>query len=198
MAETQGARWAHLEQVLEANQIDPTDFESRVIRAIETVRRGPAAANPEATFTADEATLLAQGGLDLEPMRPGEPDVLIRTATSLAVMEVKAAPVAEVATAISVTRARVRQRALERTLYAVRVDDEWRFPRWQFDEDGQPLPGLAGVVPAFPRDVHPVAVQRFMSEPSPDLEILDEAVSPIEWLRSGGDPEPIAAVAREL
>lgn len=198
MAETTGAKWAHLERVLEANQIDAADFEMRVIRAIETARRGLAAVDPASTFTAEESTILEQGGLDLAPMRPGEPDVQLRTATSLAVMEVKAAPVAEVATALSVTRARIRQRAVERTMYAVRVDDEWRFPRWQFDDAGQPLPGLGGVVSAFPLDVHPVAIERFMSEPSPDLEILDEAVSPIEWLRSGGDPEPIAAVAREL
>jgi hypothetical protein len=198
MAGTRDARWVQLEEALEANQIDPADFEAQAIRAIEAARRGPAVVEPASTLTAEEATLLEQGGLDLAAMRPGEPDILLRTATTLLVIEAKSAPVAEVAKTLSVSRARVRQRAVERTLYAVRVDDEWRFPLWQFDDAGQPLPGLGGVVPAFPRDIHPVAVQRFMSEPSPDLEILDEAVSPIEWLRSGGDPEPIAAVAREL
>jgi hypothetical protein len=198
MAGTPGARWVQLEEALEANQIDPTDFESQAIRALETARRGPAAVDPASMLTAEEATLLEHGGIDLAVMRPGEPDILLRTATSLVVIEAKSALVVEVAKRLSVSRARIRQRAVERTLYAVRVDDEWRFPLWQFDDAGQPLPGLGGVVPAFPRDVHPVAVQRFMSEPSPDLEIFDEAVSPIEWLRSGGDPEPIAAVAREL
>jgi hypothetical protein len=184
--------------VLEDNRIDQEDFELRAVRVIKDGWRSPAAGDPVSAFAADEATILEEGGLDLAPMRPSEPDVVLQTAMSLALISAKAASAAEVAAALAVSRARVRQRAVERTLYAVRVDDEWRFPRWQFDEAGRPLPGVASVIPAIPRGVHPVAVSRFMSEPSPDLEVLDERVSPLEWLRSGGDPEPVVAIAREL
>lgn len=198
MTETTHNRWARLERVLNDQQIDQETFELAAVRVIEVGSRSAAADNPTAAFPSIEAALLEQGGLDLAPTRPNEPDLVLLTATSLVLLEAKSALAAEVATSLSVTRARVRQRAVERTLYALRVDDEWRFPRWQFDEEGKPIPGIASVIPALPRDVHPVAVSRFMSEPSPDLEILDEPVSPLQWLKAGGDPGPVAAIARDL
>ena len=191
-------QWARLERALEDKGIDRQDFEAQAVRIIEDTRRSLAKQDPASTFTAIEAGLLAQGGLDLSPGRQPEPDIALGTAIALAVVEVKAATVAEVASALHVSPARIRQRALERTLYAIRVDDGWRFPRWQFDGDGRPIPGVATVVAALSRSVHPVAVWRFLSEPNPDLEILDQPVSPLEWLRTGGDPAPVAAVAREL
>jgi len=190
--------WARLERALDDKGIDRQAFEMQAVRVIESAWRRPAQHDPASTFTEIEARLLAQGGLDLSPGRPQEPDIALRTATALAVIEVEGATVAEVAAALHVSPARIRQRALERTLYAIRVGDEWRLPRWQFDDDGRPIPGIATVVAALSRGVHPVAVWRFLSEPNPDLEILDEPVSPLEWLRTGGDPAPVAAVAREL
>jgi hypothetical protein len=190
--------WTRLERALDEKGIDQQDFEAQAVRAIQDAWQNPTPRDPASTFTTIEAHLLAQGGLDLSPGRQHEPDIALRTATALAVIEVKSATVAEVATALHVSPARIRQRALERTLYALRVDDGWRFPGWQFDDDGRPIPGIATVVAALSRGVHPVSVWRFLSEPSPDLEILDERVSPLEWLRTGGDPAPVAAVAREL
>ena len=190
--------WARLEHALDEKGIDRQDFEAQAVRVVEDAWWSPAQRDPASTFTAVEAHLLGQGGLDLSPGRQPEPDIALRTATAVALIEVKSATVAEVATALHVSPARIRQRALERTLYALRVDDGWRFPRWQFDDAGRPIPGIATVVAALSRGVHPVAVWRFLSEPSPDLEILDERVSPLEWLRTGGDPAPVAAVAREL
>jgi hypothetical protein len=173
-------------------------FDKLALRAIEEVPVDPAAADPHATFTELEAAILTSGGLDLRPRRLDEPDVVVQTAIGLALVELKAAPVAELAQTMRVTPARVRQRALERTLYAVRVDDEWRFPRWQLDQDGRPIPGIASVTAALPAGVHPVAVQRFMITPNPDLEIDDAIVSPLDWLRTGGDPGPVAAIAAQL
>jgi hypothetical protein len=187
-----------LERILADNRIDQADFELQAVRVIEEAWHPTTADDSSSAFTAEEAAILAAGGFDLTPSRPGEPDLFLQTATLLALIEVKAAPVADVAAALGVSRTRVRQRANERTLYAVRVDDEWRFPLWQFDGEGRPIRGVGTVMPALPHDMHPVAVWRFMSEPSPDLEILDRKVSPLEWLRSGGDPDPVAAVAREL
>jgi hypothetical protein len=105
--------------------------------------------------------------------------------------------VAHVATRLGVTRARVRQRAAERTLLAIREGDEWRFPRAQF-ADGAPIRGLPAVTLALPPDLHPVAVWTFLNDPSTDLPVNDEPASPLDWLRSGGAPEPVAAIAREL
>lgn len=190
--------WVLLERALGDRGIDRAHFEAQALRAIEQAWRSPTAADPPAAFTADEVSVLRQGGLDLAPRGENEPDIVLQTATALAVIETKAAPVAEVASALRVSRARVRQRVVERTLYAIRIDNEWRFPRWQFDELGQVVPGIAAVVSALPTSLHPVAVWRFMSEPDPDLEILGELLSPLQWLRAGGDPTPVAVIAREL
>ena len=190
--------WARLERALDDRGIDRKAFEVEAVRSIEDVWQSPAREDPAAAFTATEARLLAEGGIDLSPGRPGEPAVALRTATALAVLEVGSATVAEVAAALHVSPARIRQRALERTLYAIRVDDEWRFPRWQFDDEGRPFPGIATVAAALSRGIHPVAVWRFLAEPIPDLVVLGEPVSPLEWLRTGGDPAPVAAIAREL
>jgi excisionase family DNA binding protein len=190
--------WDELQEALDDAGIDRDEFALLVVKAIETAWRSPARHEPSSAFTRAEADALARGGFDLAARRPNEPDIVAQTAARLVVMEAKSATVEEVAKALHVTRARVRQRAAERTLYALRDGDEWRFPRWQFDEQGRPLHGIKEVVPALPLGIHPIAVWRFLSEPSPDLEILDTAVSPLQWLRGGGDPQPVAAIAREL
>jgi hypothetical protein len=51
---------------------------------------------------------------------------------------------------------------------------------------------------ALPPDLHPVAVWAFLNAPSEDLPVDDRPASPLEWLRSGGSPDPVAAIAREL
>ena len=101
-------------------------------------------------FTADEFTALEEGGLDMSPGQPHEPDPIAETAARFTALLADSATVEEVATQLHVTRARVRQRALERTLFAIREGDEWRFPRGQFNE-GTPIRGLGSALPASPR-----------------------------------------------
>ena len=134
--------WARLEDALADAGIDRGEFERVTVAALEEVRHRAIGTDPASAFTIDEAQVLDSGGFDLSPRRDDEPDVLATTASAYALLLVDAASVEEVATALRVTRARVRQRAHERTLYAVRERDEWRFPRWQFDEGGRPIRGL--------------------------------------------------------
>jgi len=190
--------WAELERTLDEAGISREEFAHVAVEALATSWVSPARDDPSAAFTPGERAVLTGGGFDLSPKRDGEPDMVARTAARLAVIQAKSATVDEVANRLGVSRARVRQRAVERSLYALRDGDEWRFPRWQFAEDGRPIAGLSAVVPAIPRKLHPLAVWRFMSEPSPDLEIGDEPVSPLVWLRTGGDPAPVAAIASDL
>lgn len=191
--------WKALELALNDAGIDPGEFAELAVKAVERTWHAPEGIDRSSSaFTAQEVAVLHRGGFDLSPRGPSDPDIAARTAASLVLMEARAATVEEVAAALNVSRARIRQRALERSLYALREGDEWRFPRWQFDDHGRPIPGIARVVSELPRGVHPVAVWRFLSEPIPDLEISDQAVSPLQWLRGGGDPEPVAAIAREL
>jgi len=158
---------------------------------------GPLVDEPATQFPEADRWTLDAGGLDLTPRRARDPDPRSETAARFAALLADSETVAEVAERLGVTRARIRQRALERSLFAMREGDEWRFPRAQFS-DGAPVRGLPAVSFALPLDLHPVAAWRFLSEPSRDLELDDHAVSPIDWLRSGGTPDPVVAIAREL
>ena len=152
---------------------------------------------PATQFSEPERDILAGGGLDLTPRRARDPDPLAETAARFAALLADSDDVATVAERLGVTRARVRQRALERSLFAIREADEWRFPRAQFAA-GAPIRGLPAVSIAMPSDLHPVAAWRFLTEPIVDLELGDRPATPLEWLRSGGSPDPIVAIAREL
>lgn len=187
-----------LELILGDAGIDQERFASVAARAIQELR-GPEARidDPASQLTDAEAASLRAGGLDLARRRRSEPDPIGETAARYAAILADSEDVARVAERLGVTRARVRQRAAERTLLAIREDDEWRFPRAQF-EAGAPIRGLPAVSLALPPDLHPVAVWTFLREPTTDLPVAERPASPLEWLRSGGSPEPVAAIAREL
>jgi hypothetical protein len=191
--------WSPLEDALEAVGADENEFlEEAVIVLGEGLRRRRPG-DPTSMFSVADAEVLRKGGLTLESRRHGEPDVVARTAARAAVMLFQAKTTAEVADALRVSATRVRQRAVERTLYAIRDGGEWRFPRWQFDpQAGREIPGLAAVIPSLSPRLHPIAVYRFLTEPSPDLEVEDQAMSPISWLSTGGDPGPVAEIAATL
>ena len=178
--------------------IDEARFADVAARAIEDFRAAEARIDdPSAQLTAQETTHLRAGGLDLARRRRNEPDPVGEAAARYAALLADSDDVAGVAERLGVTRARVRQRAGERTLLAIREDDEWRFPRAQFADDA-PIRGLPAVSVALPPDLHPVAMWTFLNEPSTDLAIGDRPASPLDWLRSGGSPDPVAAIAREL
>jgi hypothetical protein len=188
-----------LEVLLTEAGIGEERFASAAATALAELRStaGVAVDDPTTQFPDAERWTLDGGGFDLTPRKARDPDPRSETAARFAALLADSEDVAEVAERLGVTRARVRQRALERSLLAIREGDEWRFPRAQFT-DGAPIRGLPAVSLALPLDLHPVAVWRFLTESSADLQLDDRAVSPIEWLRSGGAADPVVAVAREL
>jgi hypothetical protein len=187
-----------LEAALDDAGIDESRFVGIALRALDELRSGTVEVDDPATqFTAEERAALEGGGLDLGPRRRRDRDPIVETAARYTAILADSEDVAEVAARLGVTRARVRQRATERTLLAIREGDEWRFPRAQFAGDA-PIRGLPAVSVALPPDLHPVAVWAFLNERSNDLELDDRPATPLEWLRSGGSPEPVAAIAREL
>ena len=198
MAATARNEWVSLKRALNDAGVPEREFESVAVVALGQIPRRGSGEEPTNLFTEEEARILGEVGLDISPRRPNEPDVVVRTAAGYAVMLVQAKSATEVAHDLGVTSARIRQRASERTLYGIRDGDEWRFPGWQFDASGRPIRGLGAVFPVMSRDLHQIAVFRFLSEPSPDLEIEDEPVSPLAWLATGGSPEPVAAIAATL
>ena len=86
-------------------------------------------------------------------------------------------------------------RSAGRSLYAYHLGRSLRFPTWQFDDDGRPLPGLATVVPALREGLTPMTVEARMT--CTDPEILD-GLSPVEWLARGGDPTEVTRVLTEM
>jgi hypothetical protein len=189
---------SQLAVVLDDAGIDEDRFARAAARAIEELRAPDARIDdPASQLSGGDVERLRVGGLDLAPRRRREPDPVGDAAARYAAILADSEDVGAVAQRLGVTRARVRQRASERTLLAIREGDEWRFPRAQF-ADGAPVRGLPAVSLALPADLHPVAVWSFLNDPSPDLTVDDRPSSPLDWLRSGGSPEAVAAMAREL
>lgn len=118
-----------------------------------------------------------------------------RFALDAAVIE-DALSTAEVASLLGRAEANVRRSRLAGDLYAVNPGDPagLRFPRWQFTESGGVLPGLRRVLPAFPREMHPLAIGRFMQQEADELD----GMSPIAWLAGGGSVDPVAALVEDL
>lgn len=102
-----------------------------------------------------------------------------------------------VASMLRVDRSRVSQRVRDRSLYALTHGETRYFPQWQFADDGT-LPGLRQVVAALDARLHPLVVDHWFTTPSVDLQIGDVPVSPVTWLRTGGDPRVVAELAGDL
>ncbi len=98
---------------------------------------------------------------------------------------------------LGVKNSRVRQRLGEGTLYGIKVDGKWRIPLFQF-EDGAEVPGLAKVLKVIDRSVNPLTLRRWLVSPNPDLEIDDRTVTPLEWLKSGGNVRTVVELATDL
>jgi excisionase family DNA binding protein len=176
---------------------DALRFASQIVASLPT---GRWVAEPAREFSSAEVGVLEGGGLDLSPPVAGEPDPLARTAAKYAAMLATALTTREAAGLLGTGESRVRQRLKDGTLYGVKAGRENRLPAFQF-EGGAEVPGVATVLRHVDRSVHPIALLNWFTLPSPDLyldEEREEAVSPREWLLSGGDPRVLVPLAEEL
>lgn len=106
--------------------------------------------------------------------------------------------VRELANRLGVDDSRIRHRIGDRALYAHKMGRQLRVPLWQFDDSGQPIPGLRAVLAAMPEGLHPLEVAGFMTNPQPELDVEDVDVSPREWLLAGGDVTPVVSLAEGI
>jgi excisionase family DNA binding protein len=151
-------------------------------------------------LTAPEAAVLRSGGLDPAPRSFGEKgDPLLQGALTHAGLLETGLTTLQAAKVLRVSDARIRQRLQDRTLLAIKTGRSWKLPLFQF-ADGQELPGWGEVARKLPRDIAPVAVERWLMLPNPDLVTgADEApVSPRAWLREGRPAKAVAALAAGL
>ncbi len=107
----------------------------------------------------------------------------------------------EVATGLGISSSRVRQKRLASELWAIPDGQTWLFPVLQFETDDHGGPtrqirGLDQVFKALPTDLHPVAVAGFLRTPQPAL-FHDRPLTPVEWLRDGGDVAQAATAAAD-
>lgn len=125
---------------------------------------------------------------------------LMQTAANHAALVATALPLGEVAAKLKVTDGRLRQRVAENTLLAVHGPDgrSLRIPVFQLTETGE-LPSLRPVLRTIRRDLRPIHVAAFFTTPQSDLEDADgKAMTPVEWLLSGHDPEVVRELAQGL
>ncbi|NUU06433.1 DNA-binding protein [Leifsonia sp. C5G2] len=103
---------------------------------------------------------------------------------------------AEAAQRLGIDSSRVRHRLSKGGLIGFMIGGKRRLPAWQFTDDPkQPvLPGLSQLIAAVPADMHPASLQNFMATPQEDLLIDGREVTPVEWLRLGGDPQEVVDI----
>lgn len=149
---------------------------------------------PARDLSEPEARVLTDAGVDFSPLTDGESDAALAGAGAYLRMLANGDSVAEAAARLRVSSSRVRQMLADRAVYGVRDGTRgWRIPSWQF-AGSRAVPGIAKVIRALDPELHPLSVQGFMSSPKAELSGSD----PIGWLRSGGDPAPVVALASDL
>lgn len=86
-------------------------------------------------------------------------DLLVETASSLTIDET--------ASRLGIDRTRVHHRLRHGELDAFPLGRQRRLPAWQLTDDGHALPGLAPVLAALPKGLHPASVAGFFTTPDP-------------------------------
>lgn len=144
----------------------------------------------------ESAVLDGASGVTPDPAAPAR--VRARATAKTVLLYTEALTTSQVAAATGRSASRIRHLAIANRLYTLPVDRRsgLRFPAWQFTDTGQPLPGLAGVLAALPAGLHPLQVSGFFTAPTIELSVDDRTpMSPIQWLRDGGDEAAVAALA---
>lgn len=149
------------------------------------------------SFTDAEITVLAAARIDLAGPAEGAAGVELAGRAAAHRLVADALTIDEAADALSVTPGRVRQRLSAGELVGMRrADGQTVIPRWQIS-DGQVVPRL-DLLFGEALGLHPLVFARFMTAPHPDLELDDQAVSPSDWLLTGGEVEPVIELLHSL
>lgn len=164
----------------------------REVRPVERHRGGPA------DLAARDVAELR--GIGFEPgaaSADAHRTVTERTVAKMTALLADSQSVEQVAERLGVHPSRVRQMLGDRSLYGLKTGSEWRIPSFQFAGDHL-VGNLGPVIRATPENLHPIALQNWFTRVDRALSIDDTAVSPRDWLESGGDPARAAEIAAEL
>lgn len=148
-----------------------------------------------AALTSEETRVLSRAGLEFDERAAAAGHRAHRDALAEHVALLAGPDTAAVARALGVSESRVRHQAADGTLLAVRVGRGLRFPAFQFDAAGRPLPGLRAVLASAPKTWPPAQVAAFITTPQRELAMRGEQpVTPAAWLAAGGDPAAVTAL----
>lgn len=180
-----------LTRLLSRLEVDEDDL----VRAVEERLAATPSAGSAQLSTAEVDVWSAHAGLPLHDA--ADPSALTAQASVLEDLLVETASsvtIDEAATRLGIDRTRVHHRLRHGDLYAFPLGRQRRLPVWQLTDDGRALPGLAPVLAALPKGLHPSSVAGFFTTPDPDLDDLTAA----RWLASGGDVGAVVARAAGL
>ncbi|MBI4607326.1 MAG: hypothetical protein HY721_35620 [Planctomycetes bacterium] len=162
----------------------------------------------QALTEAEERTL-AEGGFHPARAAPA-PDALRRTAQEYYSLLTQSLDVPAAARLLGVNASRIRQRVGGRppSLYGIKLNREWRLPRFQFHGKGT-VPGIEAAIRELDPEAHPLAVVRWFITPHQDLLQEDRpsgrhktfhaaALSPVDWLLEGRSASVLAALAAQI
>jgi hypothetical protein len=181
----------------ELNQLLQDLFDITIPDFVAALKLLPVSRPWAASLTDDEARLLDDADF------PEDRDAFLAAGTEIAGhaahLAVTAFTTEEVAAGLGVSASRVRQKRLAGELWAIPDGQTWVFPVLQFEttSNGGParqIRGLDRVFEALPADLHPVAVAGFLRTSQPSL-FHGRAMTPVEWLREGGDVAQAVAAA---
>jgi len=180
-------------------EVEPKGLTGQLQAAIEHFRALYYPGPGQEGLPAAELEVLRSGGLDPAPRGLGERDPLLDGVLTFAAMVESGLTTLQVAGMLGVSDARIRQRIVDRTLFAIKAGRSWKLPLFQF-AGGVELPGWGAVAQSLPRDISPVAVARWLSLPNPDLGTgeTETPLSPRAWLQEGRPATAVAALAAEL
>ena len=167
----------------------------QVLDAMPTMLYG----DPRRELTEAERDVLLDGGVSLDAEPEGDP--LAATMALFAALVGTSLTTKEAAKRLDTPESRIRQMIARRTLYSILLNNRRHIPLFQFTQRGGLVPNIAKVNAALPADLHPVEVQAWYTQPNADLFIGDDVearLSPLDWLRSGGNVGRAAQLARSL
>jgi hypothetical protein len=186
-------------KVLQQHGVDASEEElaQALARALEEAGFSVPHGDPRAHLDPQTVEYLEQGGFDPDRLDFGVRDPVIRGALEHAILRTTSLTTREAARRLRVNDSRIRQRLASRTLYGIKIDDAWRLPAFQF-RNKRLVPVIERVLRRLPGNLHPVAVHRWFHLAHPELMSDEQALSPLQWLEAGHDPEIVADLAAGL
>lgn len=186
-----------MSQITELEQLLQDRYAISVPDFIAVLKDYPAPSTETVALTEHEARLLDEAGFTADFGAFVVSDT--GAASEVARLAVTAFTAEEVAAGLGISASRVRQKRLARELWAIPDGRSWVFPVPQFETDDSGAPtrlvrGLERVLAALPADLNPLAVAGFLATPQGSL-YTDRAMTPLEWLRAGGDVGEAVAAA---